>query len=583
MKKNIPLILFFIAFVIFIGNAEFARGAPPEATNTPQVSAPKEQTADFGYLESVTFEKMKGKERITIVASKQSGVDVETLAGNGVLVKMAKTFVPEELKRPLGEGKLANVINVVPAQKTSDGQQWAQITIALKERVPYSVSQAGKNVFIDFNVSSLESKLPEAQQKAPDAPKETTKKEVKPPERQPDKDREAKRYASRRISLDFQDASIKAVLRLLAEEGGVTIVSGDDVKGNVTLSMKKVPWDLALNSILDVQGLIKKQTDDVITVMTVERMKKDQADRKATEEDRLKAEALAKKAEQERLEERGRLRQVAIEAKIVEANDTFVRNLGVQWGGVSYNRIGDYSYALTAGTNPTQTRPITWSYPSDIPFSDVTTGKAIQTAAVNYPAVISSPAFGLVIGGMNAVLEAQISALESNNQIKIVSSPKVTTMDNVKATIKQGQEIPYITIDKDGNRSITFKEAVLKLECKPKITPDGTISMEIKANNDAADYTQAVTLGGNPPINKNEVESKVVVHDGDTIVLGGIVITNDQSGVTGVPWFQKIPILGWLFKTENLSKNRKQLMVFITPKIIKGEAVGEKSEKPRGG
>jgi type IV pilus assembly protein PilQ len=181
------------------------------------------------------------------------------------------------------------------------------------------------------------------------------------------------------------------------------------------------------------------------------------------------------------------------------------------------------------------------------------------------------------------VLEAQIAALESNNMIKIVSSPKVTTMDNVKATIKQGQEIPYITIDKDGNRSITFKEAVLKLDVKPKVTPDGTISMEIKASNDAADYTQASLLGGNPPINKNEVESKVIVHDGDTIVLGGILVTNEQSGVTGVPWFQKIPILGWLFKTENLSKNRKQLMVFITPKIIKGEAVGEKYETPKGG
>ncbi len=575
MKKNIPWIVFFTAFAIFIGNAEFARTAPPEATNTPQVSAPKEQTADFGYLESITFEKMKGKERITIVASKQSGVDVEALAGNGVLVKMAKTFVPEELKRPLGEGKLANVINVVPDQKTSDGQQWAQITIALRERVPYSVSQAGKNVFIDFNVSSLESKLPEA-------PKETAKKEVKPPERQTDRDKEAKRV-NRRISLDFQDAGIKAVLRLLAEEGGVTIVSGDDVKGNVTLSMKKVPWDLALNSILDVQGLVKKQTDDVITVMTVERVKKDQADRKAAEEDRLKAENIAKKAEQERMEERGRLRQVAIEAKIVEANDTFVRNLGVQWGGVSYNRIGDYSYALTAGTNPSSTRTSSWSYPAALPFTDGVSAAPLRTAALNYPATIASPTFGLVIGGMNAVLEAQIAALESNNLIKIVSSPKVTTMDNVKATIKQGQEIPYITIDKDGNRSITFKEAVLKLEVKPKVTPDGTISMEIKASNDAADYTRAADLGGNPPINKNEVESKVVVQDGDTIVLGGILVTNDQSGVSGVPWFQKIPILGWLFKTENMTKNRKQLMVFITPKIIKGEAVGEKSEKQKGG
>ncbi|HYA15101.1 MAG TPA: secretin and TonB N-terminal domain-containing protein [Syntrophales bacterium] len=584
MKKNITWIIFLTAFVMFIGSGEYARSAPPEAATSPQVSAPKEQAADFGNLENITFEKMKGKERITIIASKLSGVDIEPSGGNSVLVKLQKTFVPEELKRALGEGKLANVINVVPAQKTSDGQQWAQITIAFRERVPYNVSQEGKSVFIDFNVSSLESKLQETEQKAPEASKEPAKKEVKTAERQIEKDKEA--TAFRRISLDFQDASIKAVLRLLAEEGGVTIVSGDDVKGNVTLSMRKVPWDSALESILDVQGLVKKQKDNVITVMTVERLKKDQADRRMAEEDRLKAEAIAKKQEQERAEERGRLRQIAIEAKIVEANDTFIRNLGVQWGGVSYNKIGNYSYALTAGTNTTTVNSNQWTYPSDIPFTNLTTGLPLQAAAVNFPtAVLSpiSPTFGLVVGGGAAVLEAQIAALESNNLIKVVSSPKVTTMDNVKATIKQGQEIPYITIDKDGNRSITFKEAVLKLECKPKITPEGTISMEIKANNDAADYTQAALLGGNPPINKNEVESKVVVHDGDTIVLGGIIITEDQSGVSGVPWFQKIPILGWLFKTENLTKNRKQLMVFLTPKIVKGEATEVKPEKLKEG
>jgi len=583
MKKNIPWIVFLIAFVMFFGNAKYARSAPPEAANPPKITAPEVQKADFGYLENITFEKMKGKERITIIVSKQSGVDVEALAGNGVLIKMAKTFVPEELKRPLGEGKLANVINVVPAQKTSDGQQWALITIALRERVPYSVSQAGQNVFIDFNVSSLESKQPAADKKAPEAPKETTKKEMKPAERQIDKDKEAKKYASRRISLDFQDANIKSVLRLLAEEGRVTIVSGDDVKGNVTLSMKKVPWDQALNTILDVQGLVKKQSDDVISVMTIERMKKEEADRKAMAEDRIKAEVIAKKAEQERLEERGKLKQISIEAKIVEATDAFVRNIGVQWGGVTYQNLHNTPYAVTVGTNPDQLGARSWAYPSGIPTSFTTAGTQLSTAAVNLPTVISSPAIGLVIGGTSGVLEAQLAALETNNQGKVISSPKITTMDNVKATIKQGQEIPYITIDKDGNRSITFKEAVLKLECKPKITPDGTISMEIKATNDAADYAQGVQLGGNPPINKSEIESKIVVQDGDTIVIGGILKTEDQKNVSGVPWLYKVPILGWLFKTESTTKNRRQLMVFITPKIIKGETTGGTSEKPKGG
>jgi len=299
----------------------------------------------------------------------------------------------------------------------------------------------------------------------------------------------------------------------------------------------------------------------------------------------MKAEALAKKAEQERMEEKGKLRQVSIEAKIVEVQDDFVRNLGVQWGGVYYGKAGDYSYALMGGTstNTINPRQVSWPYPSELPFR-TTDGKLIQSAALNYPAAMTNPTFGLILGGANAVLEAQIQAMETTNQGKIISSPKVSTMDNVKAVIKQGQEIPYVTIDKDGNRSITFKEAVLKLEVKPKITPEGTISMEIKATNDYADYAMAPALGGNPPINKSEVESKIVVQDSDTIVIGGILKTQEQTGESGVPWLSKIPILGWLFKTESINKSRRQLMVFITPKVIRSEeAVGQKPEKQKGG
>ena len=583
MKRNMPWFIILIACVMFIGSTEYAGSAPTE-DKTPQEASPaKVQGTDFGYLEGIAFDRINGKERLTIVLSKQSAVAIESIGGKDLLVKITKVFVPEELKRTIGEGKLSNIISVVPSQKTVDGEQWALITIALRERVPYKVNQKGQNVLIDFDVRSLAARTPVVEQSAPNVLKEwqkaaevpeedITQKPAKPP------------YGGPAISLDFQDANIKTVFRLLAEVGGVTIVSGDDVKGNVTVYMKKVPWDQALDTILDVQGLVKKQMGDVISVMTVERMKKDEADRRAGEEDRIKAETIAKKAEQDRLEERGKLRQISIEAKIVEAQDDFIRNLGVTWGGVSYNSMGNYSYGLTAGTNTntTTSRSITWGYPTDIPFRN-TDGTIIQSAALNYPSSISSPTFGLIIGGANAVLEAQIQALETNNAGKIISSPKITTMDNVKATIKQGQEIPYITIDKDGNRSITFKEAVLKLEVKPKITPDGTISMEIKATNDAADYAQAATLGGNPPINKSEVESKIIVQDGDTIVIGGILKTQDQRNVSGVPWFMKIPVLGWLFKTESITKQRRQLMVFITPKIITKEDAGvDKFERPKG-
>jgi type IV pilus assembly protein PilQ len=568
MKKNIPWIIVLTVFVALFGYAEYARSATP----------------DTGHLLDITFEKIKGKERLTFHISKQTGATVEVLAGNAVLVKMANVFVPQELRSTLGGGKLSNVINVLPAQKTIEGQQWAFITIALKERVPYSVGQAGQNVLIDFNISALEAKLIAQEQKEFDTAKEDSpKKEAKPSWARVDGGKEAPKYMGRKISLDFQDAPIKAVLRLLAEAGEVTIVAGEDVKGSMTVHMHKVPWDQALDTILDVQGLAKKQMGDVISVVTYERMKKDEADRRAGEEDRMKAEALAKKAEQDRLEEKGKLRQISIEAKIVEASDEFTRSLGVTWGGAAYFKVGSYSAALTGGTSTLQSNAATWGYPSAIPFL-TTAGKTIQSAAVNMPAAVASPTFGLIIGGSNAVLEAQLQALERGFQGKIISSPKVTTMDNVKATIKQGEEIPYITIDKDGNRSITFKEAVLRLDVKPKITPDETISMEIKATNDYADYTKGATyLDGNPPINKSEVESKIVVQDGDTIVIGGILKTQDETGVTGVPWLSKIPILGWLFKTEDITRNRRQLMVFITPKIIRGEEAADKREKPTGG
>ncbi|MGC9975392.1 MAG: hypothetical protein ABSC57_01550 [Syntrophales bacterium] len=585
MKKNAPWIIIFIASVIFLGNTEFAGSVPPGEKTSQEAPAAKVQGRDFGYLENIKLDRINDKERLTIALSKQSSVAIESIGGNNLLVKMANVFVPEELKRTLGEGMLSNIVSVVPSQKTVDGEQWAFITIALRELVPYKVNQEGQNVLIDFDVRTLAAKSPVAGQKAPHITKEsqiatevskedTTQRQGRPP------------YAGRAVTLDFQDASIKTVLRLLSEVGGVTIVSGDDVKGNVTLYMKKVPWNQALDTVLDVQGLVKKQKGDVISIMTVEKWKKDEADRRTAEEDRLKVEAITKKAEQDRLEERGKLRQISIEAKIVQATDEFIRNIGVTWGAVSYNSIGNYSSALTGGTNtsvPTTPNTVTWGYPTGLPTAN-TSGNIMQSAAVNYPSAIpGSPTFGLIIGGANAVLEAQIQALETNNLGKIISSPKVTTMDNVKASIKQGQEIPYVTIDKDGNRSITFKEAVLKLDVKPKITPDGTISMEIKATNDSADYAEGVLLGGNPPINKSEVESKIVVNDGDTIVIGGILITSDQRQVSGVPWFMKIPVLGWLFKTESVDKKRQQFMVFITPKIIVKEDTGsEKLYKPEG-
>ena len=389
----------------------------------------------------------------------------------------------------------------------------------------------------------------------------------------------AKRYTDRLISLDFQDADIKSVLRLMAEYGNISIVSGDDVKGNITLTMKNVPWEQALDTILEVNGLAKRQMGDVISVMTLEKKKKDESDKAKAEEDQQKTDDQRKAREQKLSAEKGLLKQILIEAKIVEATDDFVRNLGVQWGvGVNQNVSGgDYGLGVSAGSSTSTTsKQYSQNYPSQITSGFST---ATQMAAVNFPAVASgTPTLGIVFGGAAAFLEVQLAALESNSTGKVISAPKIVTMEGIKATIKQGSEVPYTTpASGTSPATVSFKEALLKLEVKPTITAEGKISMEIKANNDEPDYANMVQ--GNPPIKKSEIDSTVVVQNGDTVVIGGILKNTNSNAVSGLPWLQKIPVLGWLFKTDNTTRKKTQLLIFITPKILQGSGFSESAEK----
>ncbi|MGD0020958.1 MAG: secretin and TonB N-terminal domain-containing protein, partial [Smithellaceae bacterium] len=559
--------------------------------------------AKVGYLENVLLEKSSGKERINLIVSQQPAINVETQTNGILLIKLENMLAPENMRHQFGEGELNNILGVTPVQQLVDGKQWIYLSVNIKEIVPYSIKQEGQNVLIDFNVSGLpEKKSPVSPVVIEETPKVTEKKKIvakvaaETPKKtndtaeseaakvKPIKKEPIKRYTDRMISIDFQDADIKSVFRLMAEYGNISIVSGDDVKGNITLSMKNVPWEQALDTILDVNGLAKKQMGDVISVVTLERKKKDEADKVKAEDDQRKAEDIRKERETKLLADKGKLRQILIEAKIVEAKEEFIRNIGVTWGLGNQQSIsgGTYGLGLSGGTSTLQTNSIRQAYPPQIGVlnSTVTPATAFNMAAVNFPAALASPTLGVVFGGATGFLEAQIAALESTNTGKVISAPKVVTMDNVKAIIKQGTDVPYVT-PASGNSpaTVTFKEAVLKLEVKPKITEEGRISMEIIASNDVPDYTKATILQGNPPINKNNVESNIVVQDGDTVVIGGVSIFNDQTIVSGVPWFQKIPILGWLFKTESIDNTKDQLLIFITPKILKGSGFVGSAEK----
>jgi type IV pilus assembly protein PilQ len=522
---------------------------------------------DVGYIEDVTFDRLNKKERVTLYVSKASKFKVERVSEKTLFIKVADMFVPEDFRKKLGEDSSKIINYVLPLQKTIDGKKLAYFEIALKDMVPYNVREEKKRIVVDFDISALYHTFPTVAKKTAVAAKNNeriiTSGPVPTREVPREEKKAVKRYTGRKISIDFQDANINTVLRTLAVLGNTNIVSSENVKGNVTVYMKDVPWTQALDSFLDVNGLVKKPMGDVISVMTVKEVQEQEDARKAGEESRRAAELIQKETETKRLAEKGILRQISIEARIVEATTTFSRSLGVEWGGGYQSG----SFGFLAGTNPLTASTLGGSAVTSLPTG---IGLTSESLAVNFPIAVAAPTIGIALGGTRAILDAQLRALESSGDGKIISSPKVTTLDNVKATIKQGEEVPYAVYDKEGNRSINFKEAVLQLDAKPKVTPDGRISMELKATNDYADW-QTTTAGlriENPPIVTNSVESTVVVKDGDTIVVGGIYKLTDTTTITGVPGLSKIPILGWLFKSEVKSKVKREILIFITPRIV---------------
>jgi type IV pilus assembly protein PilQ len=569
-KQNKPF-RFAIFFTTLLVSILIVWGPPPlllAANNIEESPAILETSAEEGYLDDVSFQKMQGKERIILTLSKKAAFNVEDHSNHTILMKLDNTFVAKELRRPLGEGLLENVSRVQPDQKLVGEKPWVYLTIELRQRIPYIIKAEKGNIIIDFNTTTLARKIPERLPtnyidtlKEPKTPKQATiNDDIKEPVINQGKEIK-KDLEHKIISLDFQDAEIKAVLRLLAELAGISIVSGNDVKGNVTINVQSVPWIQALDTILDINGLAKKRTGNVITVMTFKKMKEDEESRKKGEEERLKADALFKETQQKELSEKGKLRQISIEAKIIEATDAFVRKLGVQWGAGILGTWGKYDIGGLIGTNPSNLTGVT-GLPGGI-------GLTTSNLAVNFPVSIAAPSIGIIMGSAKTVLDAQLAALETSSDGKIISSPKVTTMDNMAATIKQGEQVPYVKIDKDGNRTTEFKDAVLKLEVTPKITPDGKISMQIIAQNDYADWAARDRyLIDVPPINTSQVQSNVTIRNMETLVIGGVLRSTDEKGISGVPWLSKIPVLGWLFKTENITKTKKQLWIFVTPKII---------------
>lgn len=425
---------------------------------------------------------------------------------------------------------------------------------------------------------------------------------------------QARGYSGRRITLDFHDIEIRNLLRLIADVSKKNIVVADDVSGKVTVSLRNVPWDQALDLVLRSKGLGKEEMGNVIRIAKFDAIAKEQAAKAEAEKARIpliplkvriipvnyaRAADVASRVK-DVLSERGsvstdertnvlivkdipealvraeglvrnldtEIPQVLIESRIVEASSNFNRALGVQWGG---------NAAFTQATgNPTGVQ-----FPGNV---GVAGGAGAGNAAgiggtpnyaVNLPAAVGAGqggAIGLTLGSLNGAfnLNLRLSALENNGTVKTISSPKIATIDNKEATIGQGISIPFSQTSASGVNT-TFVEAKLELKVTPHVTADGSILLKIKATNNAPN-SSLTGSNGQPSISKREAETEVLVKDGETTVIGGIYTRTTASKTASVPFLSKIPLLGYFFRTDTNSDDHTELLIFITPRILNRQA-----------
>jgi type IV pilus assembly protein PilQ len=418
-------------------------------------------------------------------------------------------------------------------------------------------------------------------------------------------DRQA--YVGEKLSLNFQDIDVRSVLQLIADFTNLNLVASDTVQGGITLRLQNVPWDQALDLVLKTKGLDKRKIGNVLLVAPADEIaarerQELESQKQIAELAPLRRELLqvnyAKAADiaklfqsvtsaeakidergsitvdertnniiayqtQDRLDELRRIvaqldipvRQVMIEARIVEANVDYDKSLGVRWGGSIQNK-GNWNASGVNGSSSTIGTPGSTS--TNSPFVDMGT-------------VNNTSGIGIAFITDNVLLDLELTAMEKTGNGEIVSQPKVVTSDKETAKILKGTEIPYQEASSSGATSVSFKEASLSLEVTPQITPDNRIIMEVKVTKDEPDYLNKVQ--DVPPIKKNEVNAKVLVNDGETIVIGGVFSNTQSKVVDKVPFLGDVPYLGRLFRRDVVSEKKSELLVFLTPRIMNNQAI----------
>jgi type IV pilus assembly protein PilQ len=574
-------------------------GGPATAVNASGIPvAAKPAAAGQQAIRDIDFRRGVGGEGRVVVdlPNNQIGVDVRQ-QGQTVVVDFLKASLPDVLRRRLDVTDFGTPVNTITA--TSQGEN-VRMVIEPKGLWEHSAYQSDSQLVI----------------------------EVKPVREDPNRLAQGTRaYRGEKLSLNFQNVEVRAVLQVIADFTGLNIITSDTVGGNLTLRLKDVPWDQALDIVMQAKGLDMRKNGSVLWIapkdelLTKEKLELEQKAQIA-ELEPLKTEIYQlnyQKAESFKqvfgldtagdgknriLSKRGSAvidprtnqlfvtdvasklddirklvqktdiasRQVLIEARIVEADDKFSKSLGVKLGFADMRTVrgGDTGYEIAGNSRAA----ITGNYlgvGEQTGQAKITDQSFIpNTQFVNLPASAinglnpGSLAISLFSAAANRFLNLELSALEADGKGKIISSPRVVTADQLKALIEQGTELPYQQATSSGATSISFRKANLKLEVTPQITPDGNIVLDVDVNKDSVGQETRAGFA----IDTKHVKTQVLVENGGTVVLGGIFQQTERNAVTKVPFFGDIPVFGNLFKTTGRTNDKTELLIFITPKIV---------------
>ncbi len=578
---------------VLVGDAAAASrqaAAPAAVAPAPAKKTYGPQTKAISNIDFQRGEQGEGNVVITL-SDKSVAPDIQEQGGK-IRLDFAKTELPESLRVRLDVKDFATPVQFVSASGSSD-------------KASIVIEPVG---FYDYLAYQTENKLTLS---------------VKPLTQEDVERRNADRFAytGEKLSLNFQDIDVRSVLQLIADFTDLNLVASDTVAGNITLRLQNVPWDQALDLVLKTKGLDKRKVGNVLLVAPADEIaarerqelesQKQIAElaplrRELIQVNYAKATDMAKLFQsvtsadgaaddrgsitvddrtnsiiayqtQERLDELRRIiaqldipvRQVMIEARIVEANVDYNKALGVRWGGAS--RRGNWSVYGKDGAT---------SFDDDgralLPGSDTVGSFTLEDGTAPVPFVdmgVANSTAGIGIGFLtdNITLDLQLSAMEATGNGEVISQPKVVTSDKETAKILKGQEVPYQEASSSGATSTSFKEAALSLEVTPQITPDNRIIMEVKVTKDAPNFQAA--LNGVPPINKNEVNAKVLVNDGETIVIGGVFENTQTKATEKVPFLGDLPFIGRVFRRDIVQDEKTELLVFITPRIMNNNSI----------